>query len=146
MKFKVYNVYLEDREDVYKITVPAESEKKAIEYVKGNGEVIKVKLNPDLQDIHIETLANTLLRNGWEQLEVDVITRTLMQVGLDRQKGQVRDMSKYDYEVEVYVVKYGAEKEREFDNEDESVEFARKQYERGSLVSIKLISHLVGWW
>ena len=55
-------------------------------------------------------------------------------------------MSKYDYEVEVYVVKYGAEKEREFDNEDESVEFARKQYERGSLVSIKLISHLVGWW
>lgn len=84
MKFKVYNVYLEDKDDVYKVTVPAESEKKAIEYVKGNGEVIKVKLNPDLQNIHLETLADTLLRNGWGQLEVDVITRTLAQVGLDR--------------------------------------------------------------
>ena len=84
MKFKVYNVYLEDKDDVYKVTVPAESEKKAIEYVKGNGEVIKVKLNPDLQNIHLETLADTLLKNGWGQLEVDVITRTLAQVGLDR--------------------------------------------------------------
>lgn len=84
MKFKVYNVYLEDKDNVFKVTVPAENEKKAIEYVKGNGEVIKVKLNPDLQNIHLETLADTLLRNGWGQLEVDIITRTLAQVGLDR--------------------------------------------------------------
>lgn len=84
MKFKVYNVYLEDKDNVFKVTVPAENEKKAIEYVKGNGEVIKVKLNPDLQNIHLETLANTLLRNGWGRLEVDVITRALAQVGLDR--------------------------------------------------------------
>lgn len=84
MRFKVYNVYLEDKDNVFKVTVPAENEKKAIEYVKGNGEVIKVKLNPDLQNIHLETLANTLLRNGWGQLEVDVITRALAQVGLDR--------------------------------------------------------------
>ena len=84
MKMKVYNVYLEDNEDVYKITVPAESEKKAIEYVKGNGEVIKVKLDPDIQNIHCETLANTLFNNGWGQKEIDIITRTLQQVGLDR--------------------------------------------------------------
>ena len=56
------------------------------------------------------------------------------------------DMSKYDYEVEGYVVKYGADKEREFDNENEAVEFAKKQYNRGYLVSIKQISHVVGWW
>lgn len=55
-------------------------------------------------------------------------------------------MTKYDYEVEGYVVKYGADKEREFDNEDEAVRFAKKQYNRGYLVSIKKISHAVGWW
>lgn len=84
MKFNVYNVYLESNEDVYKITVPAESEKKAKEYVRGNGEVIKVRLDPDIQDIHCGFLAETLLRNGWGQKEVDIITRTLAQVGLDR--------------------------------------------------------------
>lgn len=55
-------------------------------------------------------------------------------------------MSGYDYEVERYVVKYGADKEREFDDEDKAVEFARKQYNRGYLVSVKQISHAIGWW
>ena len=55
-------------------------------------------------------------------------------------------MGNYDYEIEGYVVKYGAGKEKEFDTEREAVEFARKQYEKGYLVSVKQISHAVGWW
>lgn len=54
-------------------------------------------------------------------------------------------MSGYDYEIEGYTVRYGADKEKEFDNEQDAVEFARKKYEEDYMVSIKQISHLVGW-
>ena len=54
-------------------------------------------------------------------------------------------MSGYDYEIERYIVRYGADKEKEFDNKKDAVEFARKKYEEDYMVSIKQISHLVGW-
>lgn len=56
-----------------------------------------------------------------------------------------RKMSGYDYEIEGYIVRYGTDKEKEFDNEQDAVEFARKKYEEDYMVSIKQISHLVGW-
>ena len=86
-KLNVYKVYVEDREDVYKILVPATDVKDAESYVEGNGDIIKtVKADPekDVTDICIEALANTLSRGGWGQAEIDVITRTLIRVGLSR--------------------------------------------------------------
>jgi len=84
-KMTVYSVYMDDSYDTYKVTVPAESKKAAMKYVEGNGEVVAIK-ESELQDIDIECLATTLRNNGWGQMEVDVITRTLIQCGLERIK------------------------------------------------------------
>lgn len=84
MKMNVYDVYMDDGRDCFKVTVPAVSEKNARDYVEGNGEVISIRLNPILQDINIECLAETLEANRWGRLEIDVITRALIMCGLDR--------------------------------------------------------------
>jgi hypothetical protein len=82
-KMTVYTVYMDDGRDCFKVTVPAFSKEDAIKYVEGNGEVIAVKEN-DLQNIDISCLADTLANNNWGQMEMDVITRALTMVGLDR--------------------------------------------------------------
>lgn len=82
-RFKVYTVYWEDGTNVYKSTIPAQSKKDIEDYVKGNGDIVKIK-DSDLQDIDCNFLANTLIQNGWGEAEVDVITRTLEMCGLAR--------------------------------------------------------------
>lgn len=82
-KFNVYNVYLDDGQDCYKVTVPAESRRDAEHYCEGNGEIIAVK-DSELQDICVEALADTLRNSGWGKTEIDIITRTLIQCGLQR--------------------------------------------------------------
>lgn len=84
MKMKIYDVYVDDGKDVFKIVIPAESQKKAEQYVMGNGEIIKSRLNPDIQNIDINCLADTLKRNDWGQEEINIITRCLSQCGLER--------------------------------------------------------------
>ena len=85
---KIYTVYLEDRDDCYKLTIPAFSKEQAIQYTAGNGEVIAIKENTkendDLTDIDCQHLASTLKANGWGQMEIDTITRALFFVGLER--------------------------------------------------------------
>lgn len=83
-KFNVYNVYLDDGRDVYKIVVPAENEADAVKYCEGNGEIIAIKKNSDLQKINTSALADCLRTTGWKQTEIDVITRTLAMCGLER--------------------------------------------------------------
>lgn len=82
-KMTVYTVYMDDGRNCFKITIPAFSKGEAISYVDGNGEIIAVK-ESDLKNIDIGCLADTLLNGGWGQLEIDVITRALTMVGLDR--------------------------------------------------------------
>lgn len=82
-KLKVYDVYMEDTTNVYKITVPAENKKDAVNFVEGNGDVVTVK-ESSLQDIDLGFLSFTLRNGGWGQAEIDVITRTLARCGLDR--------------------------------------------------------------
>lgn len=79
----VFNVYTEDYTGVYKMTVPAQSKADAIKYVEGNGKIISVKI-ADLQYIDLGALAKTLKDNMWGQEEIDVITRALIQCGLER--------------------------------------------------------------
>ena len=82
-QFTVYTVYMDDNDDCYKVTVPAENAADAIQYLDGHGEVIAVKEAP-LQNIDLECLAETLTRACWGQMEIDVITRTLEMCGLQR--------------------------------------------------------------
>ena len=83
-KFTVYNVYLDDGDNVYKIVVPAENEEEAAKYCKGNGEIIAVRKNPDVQKINASDLADCLRKNGYGKPIIDVITRTLAMCGLER--------------------------------------------------------------
>lgn len=82
-KLHVYDLYIDDNRNCFKVTIPAESKKAAIAYAAGNGEIVAVKDCP-LQDIDLDCLAETLRRNAWGQTEIDVITRTLQAAGLDR--------------------------------------------------------------
>lgn len=79
----VYDMYMDDGHNTFKVTVPAFSKKDAKEYVQGNGEVVAIKPS-ELQDIDLNCLADTLKRSGWGQQEIDVITRALAQIGLER--------------------------------------------------------------
>lgn len=83
MKMHVYNVYIDDG-DAMKITVPAESAKKAAQYCEGNGEILMVREDPNIQNIDLDCLASTLRAAYWGQKEIDIITRCLMTCGLDR--------------------------------------------------------------
>lgn len=79
----VYDLYMDDGHNTFKVTVPAFSKKDAKEYVQGNGEVVAIKPS-ELQDIDLNFLADTLKRSGCGQQEIDVITRALAQIGLER--------------------------------------------------------------
>ena len=78
--FHVFDVYLDDGDHAYKVTVPAENKTSAIKYTEGNGEVIAVKE----KDIKLSTykLAQDLKCSGWGQAEIDTLTRLVYQVGL----------------------------------------------------------------
>ncbi len=82
---KVFDVYMEDGTNIYKTTVPAESKKAAERYIESEygAEIVATKDSP-LQDIDINYLSETLSRNGWGKMEIEVITRTLVLAGLER--------------------------------------------------------------
>ena len=79
---KKFMVYMEDREDVFKVAVPAESEKKAREYVDGNGEVIAIKDVTTDYPISNDKVARALEAAGFGKIEMDLITRALYQIGI----------------------------------------------------------------
>ena len=76
---KHYVVYLDDGKNAYKVNVPAENEKKAREYVQGNGEVIAIRKGERTasEPISLEMIGNALARANFGQMEIDLITRAL---------------------------------------------------------------------
>lgn len=80
---KIFNVYLEDlvTETLSKSVIPAFTEKEAIEYVNGNGDLIAVK---EAEDIPISSakLLDTLERDGWGKKERLIIIRALSQIDI----------------------------------------------------------------
>lgn len=76
---KHYVVYLDDGENAYKVHIPAESEKKAREYVNGNGDVIAIKQGERTGEcpISLGLIADALERSHFGQMEIDLITRAL---------------------------------------------------------------------
>ena len=84
-QMNVYKVYIDDDHDVFKVIVPAESEKDALNCVAGNGEVIAVKENKYMW-INTNKLANDLQKSGWGYEEINLIVRTLSRVGFDEER------------------------------------------------------------
>lgn len=82
-RMNVYDLYMDDGHSTFKVTVPAFSKKDAKEYVQGNGDVVAIK-PADLQGIDLDALADALKRAQWGQMEIDIITRALAQIGLER--------------------------------------------------------------
>ena len=74
---KKYMVYMDDGKNCFKIAVPAKNEKSAIEYVKGNGEIIAVKDVTEEFPISAEKVASALLSAHFGKIEIDLITRCL---------------------------------------------------------------------
>lgn len=78
----IYFAYLDDGKDTYKIVVPAENKKEVENYVAGNGEIIAIKEDKEYS-IHTDHLADVLRKNGYGQVEIDIIIRTLTRSGVD---------------------------------------------------------------
>jgi hypothetical protein len=80
-KMTIYEVYLEDADNCYKLTIPATSENEALAYVEGNGEVITIKKAKN-QKINIDYISDVLKKSEVNQTEIDIISRCLIQCGL----------------------------------------------------------------
>lgn len=81
-KVSIYNVYLDDGHDTYKIVVPAETKKAAIDYVRGNGDIIAVKEDKETY-INVDRLVTDLEKCGWTTTETDILQRLIAQTRLD---------------------------------------------------------------
>ena len=79
---KKYFVYMEDRDYVFKAAIPAESEKKAREYVQGNGEVITVKDVTNDFPIDADKVAQALKAYGFGEHETDFVVRALREINI----------------------------------------------------------------
>lgn len=77
-----YMVYMEDRDSLYKVAVPAEDEQAARDYVKGNGDVILVKDVTERFKISTDCVAAALKNYGFGETEMDLILRTLQATGI----------------------------------------------------------------
>lgn len=79
---KKYFVYMDDGRDAFRCAIPAESEKKAREYVQGNGEVVAVRDVTDQYPISAEKVGSALMAAGFGKIEMDFITRALQYIGI----------------------------------------------------------------
>ena len=79
---KKYMVYLEDRENVYKIAVPADSEQEAIDFCRGNGDLVAVKDVTEEYQISEDKITKALLNAGFGRIETDFVIRALYKIHL----------------------------------------------------------------
>lgn len=78
--FKKYMVYLDDGSNVYKCAIPATSKAKAKAYVAGNGEVVNIQ---EIEcNISLDKVAVALKNANFDQTQIDLITRTLIQTNI----------------------------------------------------------------
>lgn len=75
---KKYMVYLDDGETCFKIAVPAINERKAKEYVSGNGNVIAIRDITEEFPIDLDKVAQALRLASFGNTEIDLITRCLI--------------------------------------------------------------------
>ena len=81
-KWTVYKIYAEDYKDVYRMIVPAPSKKEAEDYVRRCGlNIIKTQEVPDLK-INTDYVSSYLRKEGFDEDDIDVISRTFQMIGL----------------------------------------------------------------
>ena len=81
-KWTVYKIYAEDYKDVYRMIVPAPSKKEAEDYVRRGGlGIIKTQEISDLK-INTDYLGSYLRKEGFDEDDIDVISRTFQMIGL----------------------------------------------------------------
>lgn len=83
MKMRKYMVYMDDGFDgCFKAAVPAKSQKEALEFVQGNGEVVAIK--DVTEDYHISEscVLDALRKSGFGSAEQMYIVRALYQIGI----------------------------------------------------------------
>lgn len=77
---KAYIVYLDDGQNVFKVHIPAENEKEARDFVRGNGDVIVCKPSLDRNEenpISMDLIMQALQNASFGQMEIDLVTRAL---------------------------------------------------------------------
>lgn len=77
-----YMVYLEDKDNVYRLAIPASTPQDAIDWSEGNGDLVAVKDVTDDYQIRSERVADALLRYGFSRTEVDFLVRSLERVNM----------------------------------------------------------------
>lgn len=80
-KLEVYEIIMEDSNDVYKMMIPAESQKAAENYVAGNGDIVRCKKSELYGDnsISLSKIMDALRVANFGQNERDIISRILQQ-------------------------------------------------------------------
>lgn len=79
---KIYKVVFEDYKGVYREYIPAKNKAEIAKIWGGNGEIISLVDITDKYPININKVRQALTNNGFGDIEIDVITRTL-QMELD---------------------------------------------------------------
>lgn len=79
---KKFLVYIDDDFDVYKLGVPAKNATEAVDFAKGNGEIIAVKEVSELYPISLEKVSEALKDYNFGKIEIDFILRTLSITGI----------------------------------------------------------------
>lgn len=79
---KKYMVYLEDRDNVYRVPVPASDPQDAIKWTDGNGDLVAVKDVTGDYQIRTERVAEALLRSGFTSIETYFLTTALARIGM----------------------------------------------------------------
>lgn len=83
-QLRKYMVYLEDKDNVYKIAVPAQDADDAIRWTAGNGDLVSVKDVTDEFEYRIDAdqVFNALDAYGFNRKKIDFILRTLDRTGI----------------------------------------------------------------
>ena len=82
VKMKIFNVYLDDGRNVFKVRVPAFDEKQAIDYCDEGGEVIAVSEETEFPYVLCSWLAEQLKKTDMNADEQLLITRIVENCGL----------------------------------------------------------------
>ena len=80
--FKKYLVTVMCNGTTVVVAIPAHSKKAAAEFLKGNGEVLSVVDVTDKFPIGVDKVGDALAMAQFGQIEMDLVTRALLAVGI----------------------------------------------------------------
>lgn len=79
---RIFTVYLEDGDNVYKVLVPAENEEAAKEQANGNGDIVTIKDSTSENRFDTPELWGILEKAGYDKKKIQLLDRLLENLGL----------------------------------------------------------------